>query len=454
MILKNLIYILQSENYYFKRFLKFAYTHLAWWKLENRQKIVWTKKAYAIWIISVFLFWFIFGLFFIIFKTLGLFIIPFLILALPFIIGISLLAIKPLDVILKYKKISLAAKIILASGVDVIGITGSYGKTSTKEILATILEQKFQVIKTSENVNTDMGIAEFVIKNKDTFKAKSIFIVEMGAYKKGEIEKICKMVNPLHSILTGINEAHLERFGSLENIIKGKFKLPQNTKGLSLLNFDDENIKKNYSRFNIKKSLGVFKKDATNIKARKNFEGLEFEWEGTKFETSLLAEHNITLILLCARIAQEFSMSLADIQKGVKNIQPVIHRLQPIYNAGKDIMVIDDSYNGNFNGIVSGIQLLSRANGRKVVLTPGLVELGERMENVHIEIGKLYAQEVDLVLLIENKMTKFIIKGLEENKFVNYKIYKTTKEAHDDLKNILQRGDTIIFQNDLTDNYF
>lgn len=454
MILKNLIYILQSEGYYFKRFLKFVYAHPAWWKLENRQKIVWTKKARSIWVISLLLSWIMIGLSLVTFSIPGLLAIPFVILLLPVIVGISLVAIMPLDLILKQRKIETATKIISASNAKVIGITGSYGKTSTKEILATILEQKFQVIKTPENINTDLGIAEFIIKNKNEFKNSVIFIVEMGAYKMGEIAKICKMVPPSYSILTGINEAHLERFGSLENIINGKFELPRSTTGLALLNFDDENINKNYSKFNLKNYAGISKKDAGHVKIRENFKGLEFEWAGRKFETSLLAEHNITLILLCARIAKELSMSLDNICKGVKKIQPIMHRLQPIYNSNSGIMIIDDSYNGNFNGIKSGIDVLTRATGRKVVLTPGLVELGSEMQSAHIKIGQLYANSVDLVLLIENKMTHYIIDELKKNKVTNYKVYKNTQEAHNDLKNVLKRGDTIIFQNDLTDNYF
>lgn len=117
-------------------------------------------------------------------------------------------------------------------------------------------------------------------------------------------------------------------------------------------------------------------------------------------------------------------------------------------------MVIDDSYNGNFDGIKSGVQLLGRAVGRKVVLTPGLVELGSKTESIHRQIGKLYSQHVDLVLIIRSVMTDHIIQGLKENNFTNYKIYETTQEAHADLGNILQKSDTILFQNDLTDNYF
>ncbi|MFA6184040.1 MAG: UDP-N-acetylmuramoyl-tripeptide--D-alanyl-D-alanine ligase [Parcubacteria group bacterium] len=454
MILKNLIYIFQSENYYFSRFFRFVYVHLAWWNLENRQKIVWTAKARLLWLVTELLFWIIVGIFFIQLGIIGFCIIPILIIILPFLVGLAFLIIKPLDMILKQKKINNARKIILTSKVKVIGIAGSYGKTSVKEILATILSQKFEVIKTPENINTDIGIADFIIKNKDKFKEGTIFVVEMGAYQKGEIKKICEMVKPLYSILTGINESHLERFGSLENIIEAKFEISQNTQELALFNFDDENLKKNYSRFAFKKSIGISKQDAQDILVRENFKGLKFRWEGNNFETSLLAQHNIALIMLCAKIAQEFLFSLDDISKGVAAVCPVKHRLEPIYNTHTDIMVIDDSYNGNLNGIKSGIWVLKQATGRKVVLTPGLVELGSRAQEIHEEIGELYAKNVDLVMLIKSKMVNFIIMGMKKSGFINYKVYKNTQEAHNDLSNILQKGDTIIFQNDLTDNYF
>jgi UDP-N-acetylmuramoyl-tripeptide--D-alanyl-D-alanine ligase len=454
MMLKNLIYILQSENYDFKRFLKFAYSHFAWWKLENRQKIVWTAKARAIWIVNALIFWILIGVSFYIFGATGLIIFPILVALLPFLVGIGFALLWPIDTMEKYRRIKAAKKIISDSKVRVVGITGSYGKTSAKEILSAILEKKFKVIKTPENVNTDIGIAEFVMKNKNDFQEGAIFVAEMGAYCKGEIEKICKMVEPTYSILTGINEAHLERFGSFENIIAGKFELSRNTKVLALLNFDDENIKKNYSKFSLDNNKGISQEDAQNIKARENFGGLEFEWKGITFETALLAEHNIALILLSGEIALELGFSLEDIREAIKKIEPVAHRLQPIYNASTGIMIIDDSYNGNFNGIESGLKVLGRAAGRKVVLTPGLVELGARAKDVHKAIGKLYVESADLVLLIKNKMTDYIREALEESGFKSYKIYGSTQEAHDDLKNILKRGDTIIFQNDLTDNYF
>jgi UDP-N-acetylmuramoyl-tripeptide--D-alanyl-D-alanine ligase len=455
MLLKNLIYILQSENYYFFRFLKFVYSHFNWWNLQKIKKITWTSKALALWTISAFVILvLVFAMFILggLLKAiiLTLLIIPFL----PLIIGISLAILYPADFWLKKRIFSRAGKIIKHKKATVIGITGSYGKTSAKEILAVMLEKKYPVIKTPENVNTDIGIAEFIINNSSKFDEQTVFIVEMGAYKIGEIARTAEIVKPKFSILTGINESHLERFGSLKNIIQGKFELPERTEELAVLNLDDRTIEENYRRFNIKKMIGVSQVEAKNVLVKSDFQGLEFEWRGEKFETQLLAEHNITAILLCASIAQELGIGMDEITDAVKMIVPVAHRLQPIFNSYTGITVIDDSYNGNINGIRSGIDVLQRARGRKVVLTPGLVELGEKSREIHSEIGKLYTQKVDLVLLIDSPGAKHIERAMKSLDFKNYKVYNNTKEAHEDLANILKNGDTIIFQNDLTDNYF
>jgi len=455
MILRNLIYILQSENYDFWRFLSFSYSHPLWWRLEQRQKIVWTAKARSLQSVSGLFFLGTVGVaFYFLGWIKGAVILAFSITALPFFIGAALLFLMPFDQFLKWKRVSRAKEILQKSGVRVIGITGSYGKTTTKEILAAILSKHFSVIKTPDNINTDVGIADFIISRSGELTKGKIFIVEMGAHKRGEIRDICEMVQPEYSILTGINEAHLERFGSLENIISAKFELPMHTEKLTILNGDDENVKKNYARFVRVKNVCVTEADAQDAVAKENFQGWQFVWQGTHFEIALLAKHNITLVLLCATLARELGLSFEMIREAAKDICPVPHRLEPIYNAVTDIMVIDDSYNGNVAGIRSGIELLQRAKGRKVVLTPGLVELGKESARIHRQIGEWYAKYVDLVLLIKSPMTPFIEEGLRAHAHTLYTVYNTTEEAHNDLARVLRKGDTIIFQNDLTDNYF
>jgi UDP-N-acetylmuramoyl-tripeptide--D-alanyl-D-alanine ligase len=456
-MLRNLIYILQLSLYDIRKFLNFSYGHLSWCKLEKRGKIVWTKKARLVYILTIVIIFLVLAFFFLWFGIFGLICIIPVIAVVPFLIVLSLTILNPVDKFLKDRLIKKAKDFLERNNqnLTIIGITGSYGKTSTREILATILSEKFKIVKPEENINTNLGIADFILKNPEKIRNSNIFIVEMGAYKIGDVKNICNLVNPDHSILTGINESHLERFGSLENIIKTKFELPESTKKLTVLNFDDENIRNNYEKFKIKEIVKISKNSAKDIKILDNFQGIEFRVEGIIFQTKLLALHNISLFLLSMEIARKLGMSLEHIAKGIEKINPITHRLEPIYNKNTNVWIIDDSYNGNSNGIIGGIDVLSRAKGRKIVLTPGLVELGGKSKEIHYKIGRLYAdKKIDLVMLIKNNNTKYIINGMESLKFKNYKTYSSTEEAHRSLSQIIKSGDTIIFQNDLPDNYF
>ena len=454
----NLIYILQLELYDIGKFLRFAYTHLRWWDLQKRSKMIWTKKATLIYMLTILLAISLMAAAFfwlpdtwIIATSLTLW--P----ALPLFIAMSTIIVTPFDRIMKKHLIARARSIMHANEtrVTVIGISGSYGKTSTREILATILQEKFNVIRLNENVNTDVGIADFVVRNAVRFEEQCVFIVEMGAYKEGDIRAICDFVKPDYSILTGINESHLERFGSFDKIVRTKFELATSAAKLTAMNFDDENVQKNYQRFKIENVAGVFSYDIDKFRALPDFGGIEFVYEGVTFTTKLLARHNVMLILLAANIAKALGMTMQEIADGVRNINHIPHRLEPIYNKENNVWVIDDSYNGNINGIASGIDVLLRAEGRKIVMTPGLVELGSETRMQHRKIGTLYAEKgVNLVLLIKSRAAEFIIEGMEAHGFSHYRLFKTTEEAHEKLAQIIKPGDTIIFQNDLPDNYF
>ncbi len=453
MIIRNLIYILQSENYIAKRFIGYVYKHLAWWRLQKRQKITWTKKAVLIYALTMILFLAILAVGVWLTHWWAVIIGLFLIIILPWLALLALVIVWPIDYFLKQRIFNKAKKIIAEKKVVRIGITGSYGKTSAKEILATILSEKYKVLKTPENINTDIGVAQFII---DNLKEQEIFIVEMGAYRIGEIKRICQIVGPDYSILVGINEAHLERFGSLQNTIQAKFELPVATKKISFLNFDDRRVMENYQHFKINRMMGVKSEELiSEVAVKADFQGLEFKLFGIVMNCRLLAEHNLSLIALAAVLAKELNVSAEEIKRAVGKVDYVAHRLQPIYNSAADVWVIDDSYNANLAGVMSGIKVLQRAKGRKIVLTPGpLVELGDKAEEIHKKIGKLYAENVDLVLLIKSRETSYVQVALKEQGFDNYKIYNSTSEAHNDLKNILQKGDTIIFQNDWPDIYF
>jgi UDP-N-acetylmuramoyl-tripeptide--D-alanyl-D-alanine ligase len=455
MIIKNLIYILQSESYSLGRFLAFVYQNYKWWNLEQRQKIDWTAKAKLIYFLSLSLSWLLIIVLFLSWNFWSLFSWPIIYILLPLIISLISLGLWPIDYLMKQVLLNRGRSLLKKyPNLQIIGITGSYGKTSVKEILFTILASRFEVIKTPDNINTDLGISQFIINNQKKLTTANFFIVEMGAYQKGDINKICHLTPPDYSILTGINESHLERFGSLENTISTKFELAANTKKISILNFNDENIKNNYTRFTIKNPIGLDNSNVSKIEVLPNFSGLSFDFNSNHFTTKLLAKHNIDLIILALTLAEKLGINNEAGIKAVADIDHVTHRLQPIFNNLSQVLVIDDSYNGNFSGFASGLEVLTRTSGRKLVITPGLVELGKNTEIRHRQIAQLYvANKIDLVILINNSSTKFIVAEFKNQGFTNYCVYRTTQEAHNNLKDILKAGDTIIFQNDWPDNY-
>jgi UDP-N-acetylmuramoyl-tripeptide--D-alanyl-D-alanine ligase len=254
--------------------------------------------------------------------------------------------------------------------------------------------------------------------------------------------------------LTGINESHLERFGGIENTIKAKFELGERTTKKIILNFSDKNIKDNYSKFGLSNVLRIDYGVVSEINFLPNFSGLSFNYEGKSFSTRLLAKHNIILFAMALALAKEFGMDLDRAIKPVAEMPIIKNRLEPIWNPASNLMIIDDSYNGNFDGFKSGLEVLDRASGRRLVITPGLVELGEKKEERHREIARLYmAKKIDLVLIIKNSATDYIVDEFKKIDFLSYKVYHDAISAHNDLGNILRAGDTIIFQNDWPDNY-
>jgi len=453
-IIRNLIYILQKESYDAGRFLSFVYRNPRWWSLQKRQSIDWTSKAKVLYlslcllvitliILSVY-FWQWWTLLF-------LFI---LIPILPLLALLILLLFFPLDYILKKHVLKQAKQALSKTKAKVIGITGSYGKTSLKEILEIILSSGFKVVKTPNNINTDLGIAYFILAHQAEIIATDFFIVEMGAYQIGDIAKVCDLVNPEYSFLTGINESHLERFGSLANTIRAKFELGERTAKKVILNLTDQNVKDNYSRFKLPSFLGLDYSAVSDIKILPNFTGLSFEYDGQIFSTPWLAQHNIILIVMALALAKELGLELVKAVKPLATAPYIKNRLEPIWNAASKLMIIDDSYNGNWAGFNSGLEVLDRASGRKLVITPGLVELGDKKEERHRELARLYASKnLDLVLLIKNSATTYIIEEFKKIAFSKYKVYPDAPTAHKDLGAVLQGGDTIIFQNDWPDNY-
>lgn len=349
------------------------------------------------------------------------------------------------------------------SNLKIIGITGSYGKTSSKNILSDILNIKYNALPTPKNLNTFNGLIMTVNNHMDKFT--DIFIAEMGAYVKGEIKRLCKLVKPKYGILTRIGTAHLETFGSQENIQKGKFELIESlpSDGFGILNGDDP-LQVSYKLKNNVRIIwiGIDNADvdvrATNIKC--SYKGTSFDVvlkndkNKYKFETKLLGNHNVYNILAGIACGIEFGIDIESLQKAVAGVRPIEHRLE-LKKIG-NFNMIDDAYNSNPTGAENACKVLGMMPGVKVVVTPGMIELGAKEDEYNKTFGTQIAEVADYVLLIGEKKTKPIKEGLLEKKFDKDKIivFNDVREAYPYISNLANKSEVYaLFENDLPDTY-
>ena len=337
----------------------------------------------------------------------------------PLIISSIVLLFQPLTVVMRYKTLFQAKKKRKnLKDLIVIGITGSYGKSSTKEFLYTILSSKLKGVKrTPENKNSEMGISTFIL-NELTENDK-YFICEMGAYNKGGIKLLCDIANPQIGILTGINNQHLSTFGSQENIVKTKFELIEYVKDFSIVNSDNYLIK-NHKGTNSYKYSYLEKQDiyAENLKTFKDH--IEFNvclktGEKEFFKVNVLGGHNVSNLLGAIFVAHKLGMSLPEIKKGAEKIIPNQSGMFLKKN------YIDATYSSNANGVIAHLNFLSLWKGRKVIVMPCLIELQKESKRIHREIGKKIAETCDLAII-------------------------TTADCFKELKE--EAGEKVIFEND------
>ncbi|MDD3340873.1 MAG: UDP-N-acetylmuramoyl-tripeptide--D-alanyl-D-alanine ligase [Bacilli bacterium] len=346
------------------------------------------------------------------------------------------------------------------SNLKVVGITGSYGKTSSKNILSDILNVKLNATPTPKNFNTPYGLINSINNYLDKFS--DVFIAEMGAFKRGEIAELCELVKPTYGILTRVGTAHLESFGSRENIQRGKFELIESLPwdGVGVLNGDDE-YQTSYELKNDCRIIwiGIDNKDvdvrATNITLTK--EGTTFDciFKGDKkkyhFETKLLGKANIYNILASIALSKEFGIAIDQIILGVKKVLPVEHRLE-LKKMG-DVHIIDDAYNSNPVGSKMALDVLDLMPGKKIVVTPGMIELGAEQYEMNLKFGEYIAAVADEVILVGAEQTRPIQLGLEAKEFDAKKVHiiNDVKEAFPMIQRLKSKETYVLIENDLPD---
>ena len=317
-----------------------------------------------------------------------------------------------------------AIKKLKSMDIPVVGITGSYGKTSSKNIINDILNVKLNSFATPKSFNTPYGLINSINNYLDKFN--DIFLAEMGAFRIGEIKQNCKLVKPKYGIITSIGEAHLESFGSRDNIMKGKFELVESLPkdGLAILNGDD----KYQLKYKIKnkcnvKWVGIDNKDvelyATNIKLSGNGTTFDCVFKGDKnkyqFKTKLLGKHNVYNILAGILLGKELGLKMEELQRGVSSVKTIEHRLE-LKKYG-NINIIDDAYNSNPVGSKMAVEVLVLMEGTKIIVTPGMIELGRKQYELNHKFGQYISEVCDYVILIGEKQTKPIYDGLINNKY-------------------------------------
>ena len=369
----------------------------------------------------------------------------------------------PVEYLIKKYYINEAKKILKdMPNLVVIGVTGSYGKTSMKNYLKTLLEKKYEVLATPKNYNTTMGVVKTIRENLKPIH--QIFICEMGATKPNDIKEICDIVKPKYGIITSIGPQHLESFKNIENIIKTKFELAKSVeenKGMLFLNYDNEYIAKNkvqqefitygtnnskldYNGFNIKTSSSGSEFMVSNAKTKDE----EF------FNTKLIGGHNVNNIIGAIAVSNYLGLSLNELKLQVKKLKNVEHRLE-LKNNG-NITIIDDSYNSNPVSSKSAIDTLSQFEGVKIIVTPGLIELGTKEKKYNFELGVYASKICDYIFLVNSKQSRDVFDGTNSCNFDNEKIFRVNS-PQEAVKNIinLKINDkiTILLENDLPDNY-
>lgn len=367
---------------------------------------------------------------------------------------------KPIEkcVYLYYQKKAL--KKLEEMKIPVIGITGSYGKTSSKNIIHDILNVKYNAFVSPKNFNTPYGLILSINQYLDKFE--DYFIAEMGAFKVGEIAATCKLMKPTYGVLTMIGEAHLESFGSRENIQKGKFELIESlpANGFAILNGDDI-YQKNYS---LKNNCSLFWIGIENKEVDAYATNIQMSYEGSKFDiyfkeektsytfhTKLLGSHNIYNILTGVLLGKKLGMSISDLQRGVSRVMPIEHRLE-LKRVG-ELNIIDDAYNSNPVGAKMAIEVLAMMPGEKIIVTPGMIELGEKQYEDNKIFGTQIAEVVDYAILIGKEQTKPIYDGLIEKKFDKEKIFilNDVRDAFPLVRKLKKEEVYVLLENDLPD---
>jgi len=353
-------------------------------------------------------------------------------------------------------------KLLASKDLIRIGITGSYGKTSVKHVLGTILSEKFTTLITPASFNTPMGVSR-TIREKLT-PSYQVFVGEMGARHVGDIKEMCRLVKPVIGVITSVGPQHLETFKTIQRVAKTKYELIQALPedGRSYFYDDGSFCKEMYENTTIDKTLCGTDETTSDVW----YSDVSVSQSGCSFilhirdkgsipcQTRLLGQHNISNIMLAAAVANDLGLSLRQIARGIEKLQPVKNRLELMTNPG-GFTIINDAFNSNPVGAKAALDVLSQFPQRRIIITPGMVELGNDEEKYNREFGKQIAGAADIAIIIGKNRATPILEGLREGGFAEENMYRV--DSLDDstrlLHTIVKPTDTVLYENDLPDHY-
>ena len=390
----------------------------------------------------------------------------------PFVTVAANLLLKPAQAAINQGFVRQAQRRLKEYGPVVVGVAGSYGKTSTKYFVATILAERFRVHKTPESFNTLLGVCRVIngnVKPEQALNAKhQVFVVEMGAYRRGEVRETARVVKPRYGILTSIGPEHFERFLSIENIQATNYELIEElpADGAAAFNCDLPDCEvlarrtthTTVMRYGVASTTGdraLWAEEIAHGPDGMSFTLVHRDGRRQEARTKLVGRHNVLNILGSALVALELGLTFQEIASGIAKLEPAPHRLNIIHGAGGAI-VIDDSYNSNPIGAAEALNVLAEfKTGKRILVAPGMIELGTLQAEKNAEFGRQAAAVCDFVYLIGPDQTRDVARGLRDAGFAEskMKICRDLTEATAHMGTMVRPGDAILFENDLPDLY-
>lgn len=333
-----------------------------------------------------------------------------------------------------------------------IGVVGSYGKTSVKNVLKTLLAEKFTVVATPESYNTPVGIAKTV--ESEAFAGKQIFIAEMGARKRGDIKELCEIVKPDYALFTGVCPQHIESFGSEENVFDAKCEILDGVKTAVVCGASLRERISSSKRLGKEKCVFVEDGDAEDVRlfATGTSFSLRVGDERISVKTKLLGNACVENVVLCVKLCRLLGMTADEIARGVEKLDYIPHRLE-LKEAG-GAYILDDGYNCSVASAKEAVTALKRFSGDKIVVTPGIVEAGILEKSVNESLGEALVG-LDEVILVGETLVLPVKNGYASagGDMDKLRIYPTLEEAKGRLAERLKKGDCVLFLNDLPDIY-